>query len=346
MNLPNNLPMPDGMTKRDIVSLLLKEEYGYLPDAPHQVSADVVSIDNSFCAGKADLLTLNLICGLDQGNFSFPVYYARKKAEGPVPCFIHINFRDSVPDRYQPTEELIDAGYSVMTFCYKDVTSDDGDFKNGLAGIVYPDGKRKPDQCGKIGLWAWAVMRVMDYAVTLKELDGCKISVVGHSRLGKTALLAGALDERFYCAFSNDSGCSGAALARGNTGETVGKILDNFSFWFCENYKKYAGNENKLAFDQHFLIAANYPHRVYVASAEDDWWACPSNEYLACTAASGFFEKSGSCGFFHPQRLPAAGEFFHNGNIGYHMREGSHYLSRTDWQFYIKFLNAKFKEGI
>ncbi len=337
----DQLPDPCKWSKREILDVLLREEYGYLPAAPHTVTATLEKCDKKFCAGKATLQTLTLHCKADWGEFSFPLYYAcPTKVTTPPPSFIHINFRDLVPDRYQPTEELVDEGYATLTFCYKDVCSDNGDFTNGLAGVVYPDGKREPDQCGKIGLWAWAAMRVMDYAQTLPELDHTKISVVGHSRLGKTALLTGALDERFDCAFSNDSGCSGAALSRGHTGETVEKILNVFPYWFCENYKKYAANEDALPFDQHWLIAANAPHKVYVASAVQDLWACPENEYGACVAASKYYQKDVGTGFVYPDRLPCVGECLHDGNIGYHLRAGSHYLGREDWKYYVAYLKA------
>lgn len=341
MQLLQKLPMPDGMKKSEILNLLLTEEYGFLPDAPVSVKAEVVETDESFCAGKAVLKKLRLVCETEYGEFAFPVYYTCLNGmDKPVPCFVHINFRDLVPDRYQPTEELVDAGYAVLSFCYKDVTSDDGDFTNGLAGLVYPEGRTSATQCGKIGLWAWAAMRVMDYAQTLPELDHAHISVAGHSRLGKTALLTGALDERFYCAFSNDSGCSGASLSRENTGETIHVITDVFPYWFCENYKKYADNEENLPFDQHFLLAANAPHRVYVASAAGDWWADPKNEYLSCVAASSYYENQGLSGFIHSEELPVPGTFLGEGHIGYHMRPGNHYMSREDWQYYIKYLNA------
>lgn len=341
MNMIDTLPSALQLNKQELVDVLLREEYGYLPKRPHTVTAEEVSVDKSFCAGKADLKKLSLTCHMDEGEFSFPVYYVAPKGKQNIPCFIHINFRDLIPDRFQPTEELIDMGYATLTFCYRDVTADNGDFTDGLAGIVYPDGKRKPEDCGKIGLWAWAAMAIMDYAQTLEELDRSKISVIGHSRLGKTALLAGALDERFYCAFSNDSGCGGAALARNNTGERIQNIVKNFPFWFCENYYKYVEHEDDMPFDQHWLIAANYPHMVYVASAVGDSWACPKNEYLSCEAASRFYESKGKTGLISPARIPEEGECFHDGNIGYHLRGGTHYLSREDWQKNIAFLNGK-----
>lgn len=340
MNILERLPDPVGIDKKDIIEILLREEYGYLPSRPFSVTAVLENCDKKFCAGKATLQALTLSCKAEWGDFSFPVYYVCPKGEQNVPCFIHINFRDLIPDRYQPTEELIDNGFATLTFCYTDVASDDGDFTNGLAGVIYPDGKRKSDQCGKIGLWAWAAMAVMDYAQTLPELDKSRICVAGHSRLGKTALLTGALDERFYCAFSNDSGCSGAALSREKNGETIADIMKQFPYWFCENYCKYVDNESALPFDQHWLIAANVPHKVYVASAEEDLWACPENEYMSCIAADEYYKAHGMNGFVHPDRLPVVGDAFHDGDIGYHLRAGSHYFSREDWLQYIKFLNA------
>ena len=336
-----NLPMPNGMTRDEIIDLLLQEEYGYLPQASNKTEvARVEMLQDDFCSGKAELLKIVLKCTLENSEFSFPVYYTRlKDCKGEVPCFILINFRSDVPDKYLPSEELIGEGYAVLSFCYQDVTSDDGDFTNGLAGVVYNKGERMANQCGKIGLWAWSVMRVMDYAMILPELNHSRISVVGHSRLGKTALLAGALDERFYCVFSNNSGNSGAALARNSTGETIKDIYERFPYWFCENYSKYIDNEEKMPFDQHYLLSANSSHKVYVASAADDLWACPNNEYLSCVVADDYYEKHGVAGLVAPDHMPMVGDCFMTGNIGYHLRAGDHSLSREDWRFYINYLN-------
>ena len=340
-DLLKRLPSPAGMNKAEIMKLLLTEEYGFLPEKPDSVSAEEDSIEENFCAGKAVLKKLRLTCHTGYGDFTFPVSFIYPtKRNPPVPCFVHINFRDLVPDRYLPIEEIIDSGYAVLHFCYKDISSDDGDFENGLAGLVYPDGKRTETQCGKIGLWAWAASRVMDYAMTVPLLDQKRISVVGHSRLGKTALLTGALDERFYCAFSNDSGCSGAAVSREKQGETIQKIFQVFPYWFCKKYGKYAGNEEALPFDQHFLIAANAPHRVYVASAVEDTWSDPEYEYLGCDAADVYYKNLGMKGFVHPDRDPVPGDFFGAGEIGYHLRAGTHYFSRDDWQLFIKYFNS------
>ena len=340
--LINRLPSLKGRTKAELLEILQREEFGYLPPAPLSVTAEEIKRDKRFFGGKAHLISLRLCVKADFGEFAFPVYYTLPmKTEKPVPAFIHVNFTDLVPDKYQPTEEIVDQGYATLTFCYKDVTSDDGDYKNGLAGVLYPDGEPEGERMGKIAMWAWAAMRVMDYAMTLPELDHGRISVVGHSRLGKTALLAGAMDERFYCAFSNDSGCGGAAIARENTGERVADICKLFPYWFCRKYHTFAQNEESMPYDQHFLLAANYPNRVYVASGIEDTWACPPNEFLACVAAGEYYREQGSVGFIHEGDFPATEHPLHEGRIAYHVREGSHFLSRRDWNYFIQYLNAQ-----
>ncbi|MBP3369765.1 MAG: hypothetical protein J6L85_03335 [Clostridia bacterium] len=339
MELLKKLPGISDKSKQDMLDMLLKEEYGYFPniDISVQVSLDKVENKN-FAAGKAVFERLLFSCKSEKGEFTFPVSFIYPKKKKRNPCFVHINFGAEIPHRLQPTEEIIDNGYAVLSFCYKDVSSDDGDFTNGIASLIYDGGERGDYDCGKIGIWAWAAMRVMDYAQTREELDPERVSVAGHSRLGKTALLAGALDERFYCAISNDSGCSGAALARETEGEDIAAICRVFPFWFCKNYYKYANNEESMPFDQHFLVAANYPHKVYVASAEEDQWAYPKNEYLSCVAASEFFETHGMMGFVGDDALPVKDKYYNGGSIGYHLRGGTHYMSREDWQRYFEFL--------
>ena len=339
MELLKRLPTLEGKGKEEILDLLLREEYGYFPNVNISVDAVIDKVENAnFAACKAVFERLLFKCKSEKGEFSFPVSFVYPKNKKGAPAFVHINFGAEIPHKYQPTEEIIDNGYAILSFFHKDVSSDDGDFTSGIASLIYDGGERGNSDCGKIGIWAWAAMRVMDYALTREELDPDRISVAGHSRLGKTALLAGALDERFYCAFSNDSGCSGAALARDTEGEDIAAICRVFPFWFCKNYFKYANNEASMPFDQHFLLAANYPHKVYVASAEEDQWAYPRNEYLSCVGASRFFEARGVKGFVSDDELPVLRKRYNDGYIGYHLRSGTHYMSREDWQRYFEFL--------
>ncbi len=321
----------------ELLEMLCREEYGFLPPLPQSMQFEILETNERYCAGKATYQKIRLQMTFPTGEFAFPFYAVIPNKPGKHPFFVHINFRDNVPDRYMPTEEICDNGFAVFSFCYRDVTSDDGDFSTGLAGVLACDPAK---DCGKIALWAYAASRVMDYAQTLSCLDFTRAAVAGHSRLGKTALLAGALDTRFTAAFSNESGCSGAALSRGGNEkrETVGHICGQFPFWFCRRYQQYAGAEDTLPFDQHFLLACMAPRRVYVASAAADLWADPVSEYLSCVAAGKVYRQLGLSGFVCPDRLPQVGDVFAAGRIGYHLRAGTHYFSRADWLHFVEFL--------
>lgn len=327
--------LPPLASREEMIEVLCREEYGFLPPAPSEIHFTVEEdCIPKFCAGNAVANKVTVRCIVNGKSFSFPFVSVIPTKEGKHPFFIHINFRPEVPDRYMPSEELVDNGFAVLSFCYKDVTSDDDDFTDGLAGVLFENGKRGPCDAGKIAMWAWAAQRVMDYAQTLDCLDTGTSVVCGHSRLGKTALLCAATDTRFKFSYSNNSGCSGDALARGTTGETVEQIVKRFSFWFCENYKKYVNNESNMPFDQHWLAASISPRFVCVGSASEDWWADNTSQFLTCVAASSAFEK----GFVCEDRLPEIDDTFFDGSIGYHKRAGLHYFSRKDWNRLIEFV--------
>lgn len=334
--------LPELKSREEMLEILQNEEYGRKIPQPEKVSFTVVEeeVIPRFCANKAKLNKIIANCVINGKAFSFPFYAAIPTDNKKHPFFVHINFRSDMPDRFQPTEEIIDNGFAVFTVCHNDVTKDNADFSDGLSGVLYPDGIRKNNDAGKIAMWAWAVSRVLDYAESLSDkLDLEKSIVCGHSRLGKTALLAAAFDERFKFCYSNDSGCGGAAIARNNKGEKIENICESFYYWFCENYKKYINNESEMMFDQHYLVASIAPRYVLVGSAKEDAWADPESEQLCCVAASSAFKNPFDC----ENRFAEAGDEFFNGDIGYHLRNGTHYFSREDWQKIIKFVREKLK---
>ena len=332
------------MRREEIKELLQREEYGFFPPKPDSVEfyEDKNSCLKNFAAGKAELRKYIVKTDVGGKRFSFP-FYATIPCKGDnIPAFLHINFRDAVPDRYMPNEEIMDNGFAVFSFCYEDITSDNKDFSIGLAGVLLEGKERQGDTFGKITLWAWAAMRVMDCIEKIPRIDTSRVAVCGHSRLGKTALLCGAFDERFCAAFSNDSGCCGAAISRDKIGETVEKICDMFPYWFCKNFYKYKNAEHTMPFDQHFLSALIAPRRVYIASAKEDLWADPLSEQLTCFAASPVWELLGKPGFVAEDREAHDDEAFHDGFIGYHKRSGSHYFGREDWLYYFYFMKKHF----
>jgi hypothetical protein len=325
--------------REQIIRLLCEEEYGFLPPAPVRLGWETVETEEDFCAGKAPLRKVLLHAVLENGNkFTFPVSVVIPADSKELPFFVHISFSVLVPDKYMPSEEIADNGFGMLSFYYEDVTADNGDFTDGLAGALK---LADNSACGKITLWAWAAMRVMDYAATLPELDASRAAVVGHSRLGKTALLAGALDTRFEYIISNNSGCCGAAINREKQGERIRNITDMFPYWFRACFKQYAENETSMSFDQHFLIAASAPRHVYAASAADDFWADPESEFLGCVFAGEVWAKLKLAGLICEDNSPVIGKPYHGGRVGYHVRDGLHYLGREDWQRFMQFITSK-----
>lgn len=331
----NTQNLPPLLPREQMLAILHSQVYGHLPPRPEQLSFTREVLGAPTFGGKAECTRVTAHFTLHGKPFSFPFHATVPTAPGRHPFFVHINFRPEVADYYQPIEEILDSGFAVLSFDYNDVTRDDGDFTQGLAGLLFTGGTRGPEDPGKIALWAWAAQRVMDYAKECDVLDLSCAVVCGHSRLGKTALLAAATDTRFAFAYANESGCSGAAISRGKTGETVADICRVFPYWFCENYPNWAGREPEMPFDQHYLVAAIAPRKVLIGSAALDGWACPAAEQLCCFAAASAFETGFPC----PPRPAEVGETFFDGHIGYHLRGGDHFFSREDWQKLIRFVN-------
>ena len=263
-----------------------------------------VERQEDFCASKAVYERVEIRVQVSVRNLhSLSMRLCLRSFREKPMAFVHINFRSNVPDEYMPSEELADGGFAVFSFGYEDVTKDNRDFSDGLAAL-FPAGSRNGNAPGKIALWAWAALRVMDYLQTREDVDLKNVAVVGHSRLGKTALLAAASDERFAFAISNDSGCSGAAVTRGKERGTVADITKMFPYWFCENYKAYAGREEEMPFDQHFLLALIAPRKLYVSSAQEDQWADPPAELAGCRAASPVYGLYGLGGLVCGEESP------------------------------------------
>lgn len=333
-------PTVEGWEARraELVDILCREEYGFLPPPPESLTWEIGFEDDQFAAGKAPLRRIILTAGLAGGNsFSFPVNAVIPETGEAVPFFIYANFGSEVPDKYLPVEEIADHGFGMLSFCYKDVTSDDADFRNGLAGAL---GMKDNAERGKIALWAWAFLRVMDYAVSIPRLDKTRCAAAGHSRLGKTALLAGAADTRFTCVISNDSGCCGAApeYIKNEGGERIEDIVNVFPFWFRESFGRYSANAQDMPFDQHFLLSAIAPRKLYVASAEGDLWADPRGEFISAAQAGEIWKKLGYKGLVCGDYPPKTGIAYHEGSVAYHIRKGLHYLSREDWNLYMRYM--------
>ncbi len=327
--------------------LLEKYSYGRTPSVSVNVSArDLENVRYDF-AGKCTHERLTLVYQTENGEGSFPIQIFTPKSVTRPPVFLHIAF-SLAPHWYIPVEEIIDAGYALVVVDYRDMVNDNhyGDFSDGIASHFGTTNDRKSDEWGKIGMWAWGASRIMDYLVEEREdLDTDKVALIGHSRLGKTALWCAAQDERFAAVISNNSGYGGAASSKHGEGERITDFIRLGSDdWFTESFKDFCGElEDEKPYDQSFLLALIAPRYLLVGSAELDKGADPKSEFLTTAHASCAWELLGKNGLVTGDEMPTANAFLGDGSILYHYRHGKHFLSREDWSAYIKFLDSKFK---
>lgn len=324
-------------TRKSIKEMFLANEYGHLPPKIEPTVREELTWQD-FCAGKTDWKSIYFTFENEKGAHTVKTELFLPKGKENVNVFLYVGFQAEIPNRYLPVEEILDNGFGIMTFYYQDVSADNNDFEDGLSKLFNSESR----EYSKISLWAYMASACMDYLCTRSEVDSERVAIVGHSRLGKTALLASALDERFILTCSNDSGCCGAAITRGKTeeNETLAKITEVFPFWFTKEFFKYVNNEDALPFDQHMLLALIAPRYLMIGAAIKDVWADNDGQYLSCVLASKIWELYGKDGFICDPSIPKEPVTYAKGCVSFYMREGTHFMSRTDWLYYM----AKFKE--
>ncbi|MCI0357329.1 MAG: hypothetical protein L0211_02445 [Planctomycetaceae bacterium] len=217
---------------------------------------------------------------------------------------------------------------------------------NGIGPLFYQPGQVKAadDDAATIALWAWGFHRVVDFLSANPNLvDPKRIAVVGHSRNGKTALLAGAMDERIALVIPHQAGCGGTAPSRTKDpkAESVQRINTSFPHWFCGNFKKFNEHTDLLPFDQHCLVALCAPRPVLYSNAQEDQWANPSGQFELLRAASPVYALYGVEGLAADAK-PEIGRLTKS-RLGYFIRDGKHSMIRPDWEVFLEFADEYLK---
>ena len=377
-SLPDALTTMDGrkvtskkmwerVRRPEILRLFQDHEYGLLPKAKVKTSYRTLEEGGDALGGKAIRRQVEITFSQGGQSRRMLLLLYIPKGMRKCPAFVSPNFqgkattttdsaviespfstfgREHQVSRW-PYEQIIGAGYAVATFHYYDVYFDK---ENMLDKSIYPllgissEADLQDNTGQSIAAWAWGCSRVLDYLLTQKEIDGKRVALMGHSRLGKAALWCGAQDQRFAIVISNNSGCSGAALSRRNYGETVSRINKSFPWWFARKYQTYSHDVSSLPIDQHELLALIAPRPVYVASAQEDRWADPLGEFLSLQEASKVYALYG-LETLEGSPFPPVNEPLWKGNCGYHIRTGVHDVTDYDWQAYIGFADKHLRPG-
>ncbi len=351
--------------------------YGYFPPKPKKMAFKVERLDPKALAGKATLKEITIAFGPPGTPKIHLMLFVPNNRKGPAPVFLGMNFHGNhtlvkdpkvpLPVAWVPQnspgaknnratdagrgkqldvfaiEQTIDRGYAVATFYCGDVDPDRPDVREGIQPhLRKPSEKEGPHDWGTIAAWAWGLQRAVDYLVTDGDIDAARIIIVGHSRLGKTALLAAAFDERVALAIPHQAGCGGTAPSRGKIGESVKQINDRFPHWFNGAFKEFNEKPDRLPFDQHFLVALMAPRPVLLSNAVEDSWANPAGQFQVLKAAEPVYRLLGA-GSVAVKEMPPEGKLV-DPKLGYYIRAGKHSMTPQDWKIFADFADKHLKK--
>lgn len=354
------------LRRPEIMEFYTREYYGKIPPVPDIFKFETISVKDNALNGIAVRKEIKLSFAMKNGrkhSFVMLVYIPKNKP--PMPVFCGLNFIGNHATTAEPDvmmtgrqidgsikdptlrgdrirrwqfREAVKRGYAVATACYHDIFPDyrnaPGSWENSIYAMFFPEKSIAEihEEYGAIGAWAWALQRMLDVLESEKLVDASRAMVVGHSRLGKTALWAGANDERFKIVITNGSGHGGAALIRRFYGETNEVLCSSFPHWFVDNFRKYIGTDVKLKHDQHFLLSLMAPRALCIGSATLDRWADPKGEFLSGLHASEVYKLFGAKGMPVDEQPPPDTPVL--GEISYQVRTGKHDIILGDWQMY------------
>lgn len=238
-----------------------------------------------------------------------------------------------------PVEEILRAGYAIATIFPSEFVPDNKE--RGLAELRRLSQGHEDDatRWGAVGAWAWAYSRMVDVLETDARFDQDAIITWGHSRYGKSAIVAAAYDDRIDGVIAHQSGTGGASLNRNKKGESVRAITNGYPHWFNRNYAGYAGREGEMSIDQHHLLALVAPRPILLGNARRDVWSDPNGAFRAAIGADPAWEFAGSAGLEQSQ----LDEWRPQADIAFWIRPGTHGVVKEDWPAFLAFLDAHFK---
>jgi len=357
--------------------------YGYLPPKPGKMVVEkVLFTDNQFLNGNATLSESRLaFFGPDLKHRLHVLLVVPNQRKGLVPVFVGMNFCGNhaladhplihIPEGWvykscggseneRATEKgraaqatswnldlIVERGYGLACFYSGDLDPDTPEFSDGIESAFYPPGQTtpKPDDAATIATWAWGYHRVVDFLLEhhAQTIDPGRIAAVGHSRNGKTTLLATAMDDRIALAIPHQAGCGGTAPSRiavdRKDAETINRINTSFPHWFCDNFPLFNMQPEKLPFDQHCLVALCAPRPVLFTNAIEDQWANPDGQFEILKAAEPVY-KLFDAGGIDADRRPELNHLV-NSKLGYFIRPGKHAMEREDWVVFLDFADKQ-----
>ncbi len=304
--------------REEIKEMVLYYEYGHIGPAPKNLSARELSSRAIEVSGAVEK---QLLLSMGPGRkVEFNLVLTVPPGRGPFAAIVK---GDLCWGRIAPAmvAAAVKRGYIVAEFDRTELAPDGADRTKGVFP-AYPD-----YDWSVLGAWAWGFHRTVDYLLSQSQVDPKRIAITGHSRGGKAALLAGALDERIALTAPNGSGCGGAGSFRvlGEKSEDIGAITNRFPYWFQPRLKEFVGRVDQLPFDQHSVKALVAPRAQLSTEGLGDLWANPMGTQATYLAARQVYEFLG------------AGD-----RIGIHFREGKHAQNEEDWQALLDFADVQF----
>lgn len=284
------------LRRKEMFSLAVETQFGFMPPKPELLLVE--PLDNFLRGFRYYKITT----GTRKNPVSFTVLTKKPEGEGPFPVVISGDLSLLYARDNDVFNAFTDNGIMPVFFSRIELAPDRKEVFKGALHKAYPE-----YSFATLAAWAWGYSRVVDALDFIAFADKTRIAFSGHSRGGKTALLAGICDERAQIVHSNGSGCGGSGCYRVSAristepnesyfdiDETLGAMIKNFPHWLSKEMSEFIDNESALPFDQHFLKALVAPRTLLISEGASDAWANPVGSYLTTMEAKKAFSFVGA----------------------------------------------------